>query len=173
MDIIQLYGASPANFLDVGGSVQEKQVLEAFKILTSGNSSLHYYNFFLKLFVFVERFIYFWHLLIYFVVPSLTDANVKAILVNVFGGIVNCGTIASGIVNASKTIDLKVPLIVRLEGILNRHYIYFKFSTSTTCLFLIIGTNVDAAKQILADSGLPIQSATDLDDAARKAVASV
>jgi len=113
MDIIQLYGASPANFLDVGGSVQEKQVLEAFKILTS-------------------------------------DANVKAILVNVFGGIVNCGTIASGIVNASKTIDLKVPLIVRLEG-----------------------TNVDAAKQILADSGLPIQSATDLDDAARKAVASV
>lgn len=113
MDIIQLYGASPANFLDVGGSVQEHQVLQAFKILTS-------------------------------------DEKVEAILVNVFGGIVNCATIASGIVNASKTIQLKVPLIVRLEG-----------------------TNVEAAKKILAESGLPIQSATNLDDAAQKAVASI
>lgn len=113
MDIIQLYGASPANFLDVGGTVQEQQVLQAFKILTS-------------------------------------DKNVKAILVNVFGGIVNCATIASGIVGASKSIELKVPLIVRLEG-----------------------TNVDAAKKILQESGLPIQSASDLDDAAKKAVASI
>ncbi|KAK4029409.1 succinate--CoA ligase [GDP-forming] subunit beta, mitochondrial [Daphnia magna] len=113
MDIIQLYGASPANFLDVGGTVQEQQVLQAFQILTS-------------------------------------DKNVKAILVNVFGGIVNCATIASGIVGACKRIELKVPLIVRLEG-----------------------TNVDAAKQILKDSGLPIQSASDLDDAAKKAVASI
>jgi len=113
MDIIQLHGGSPANFLDVGGNVQEHQVLQAFKILTS-------------------------------------DENVKAILVNVFGGIVNCGTIASGIVNASKTIGLNVPLIVRLEG-----------------------NNVEAAKKIIADSGLPIQSATDLDNAAQKAVASI
>ena len=113
MDIIQLYGGSPANFLDVGGTVQEYQVLQAFKILTS-------------------------------------DPNVKAILVNVFGGIVNCATIASGIVNASKSIELKVPLIVRLEG-----------------------TNVEAAKKILADSGLPIQSAHNLDEAAQKAVASL
>jgi len=113
MDIIQLYGGSPANFLDVGGTVQEHQVLQAFRILTS-------------------------------------DPNVKAILVNVFGGIVNCATIASGIVNASKSIELKVPLIVRLEG-----------------------TNVDAAKKILADSGLPIQSAHNLDEAAQKAVASL
>ena len=58
----------------------------------------------------------------------------KAILVNVFGGIVNCATIANGVVTACRAIDLKLPLIVRLEG-----------------------TNVDAAKKILADSGLPIQ----------------
>ena len=68
-------------------------------------------------------------------------------MVNVFGGIVNCATIANGIVNACKSIDLKLPLVVRLEG-----------------------TNVDAAKKILEDSGLPIQGATDLDDAAQKAV---
>jgi len=110
MDIIKLYGGEPANFLDVGGSVQEDQVKEAFRIITE-------------------------------------DDNVKALLVNVFGGIVNCATIANGIVNACKSIDLKVPLVVRLEG-----------------------TNVDAAKQIIADSGLTIISATDLDDAARKAV---
>lgn len=79
-----------------------------------------------------------------------SDSNVKAILVNVFGGIVNCATIANGIVGASKTIGLKVPLIVRLEG-----------------------TNVHAAKNILQQSGLPIESATDLDEAARKAVRSI
>ena len=60
--------------------------------------------------------------------------RVKAILVNVFGGIVNCATIANGVVNACNAIDLHLPLVVRLEG-----------------------TNVDAAKKILADSGLPIQ----------------
>ena len=74
------------------------------------------------------------------------DKGVKAILVNVFGGIVNCATIANGIVNACKSIELQIPLIVRLEG-----------------------TNVDNAKQIIADSGLSIVSATDLDDAAKKA----
>ena len=71
MDIIKLYGGEPANFLDVGGSVQEHQVKEAFRIITE-------------------------------------DDKVKAILVNVFGGIVNCATIANGIVNACKSIDLKV-----------------------------------------------------------------
>lgn len=75
------------------------------------------------------------------------DENVKAILVNVFGGIVNCATIANGIVNACKSIKLKVPLVVRLEG-----------------------TNVEAAKKILAESDVKITSAEDLDDAARKAV---
>merc|ERR1711975_49921 len=71
MDIIKLYGGEPANFLDVGGSVQEAQVKEAFRIITE-------------------------------------DDKVKAILVNVFGGIVNCATIANGIVNACKSIDLKI-----------------------------------------------------------------
>ncbi|XP_055587482.1 succinate--CoA ligase [GDP-forming] subunit beta, mitochondrial [Uranotaenia lowii] len=79
-----------------------------------------------------------------------SDKNVKAILVNVFGGIVNCATIANGIVNATKTIGLNVPLVVRLEG-----------------------TNVHAAKKILQDSGLKIDSAEDLDDAAKKAVRSL
>jgi len=113
MDIIKLYGGEPANFLDVGGSVQEAQVKEAFRIITE-------------------------------------DDKVKAILVNVFGGIVNCATIANGIVNACKSIDLKIPLIVRLEG-----------------------TNVDNAKQIIADSGLAIVSAENLDDAAKKAVSAL
>lgn len=113
MDIIKLHGGEPANFLDVGGSVQEEQVKVAFNILQA-------------------------------------DPKLKAILVNVFGGIVNCATIANGIVNASRGIQLKVPLVVRLEG-----------------------TNVDAAKKIIAESGLPIISAQDLDDAAIKAVKSI
>lgn len=79
-----------------------------------------------------------------------SDQNVKAILVNVFGGIVNCATIANGIVKATQTMSLKVPLIVRLEG-----------------------NNVIEARKILADSGLNIQTASDLDDAARKACASL
>lgn len=113
MDIIQLNGGSPANFLDVGGNVKEDQVLRAFQILVQ-------------------------------------DKNVKAILVNVFGGIVNCATIANGIVNASKAMKLNIPVIVRLEG-----------------------TNVTAAKQILKDSKLAILAANNLDDAAAKAVAAV
>ncbi|KAK7489681.1 hypothetical protein BaRGS_00019076 [Batillaria attramentaria] len=113
MDIIKLHGGSPANFLDVGGTVTENQVFHAFKLLTS-------------------------------------DSQVKAILVNIFGGIVNCATIARGITNACKSINLKLPLVVRLEG-----------------------TNVDEAKKILAESNLPIVAAENLDDAARKAVASL
>jgi len=111
MDIIKYYGGEPANFLDVGGSVQEGQVREAFRIISE-------------------------------------DKQVKAILVNVFGGIVDCATIANGIVKACQSINLEIPLVVRLEG-----------------------TNVDNAKQILKDSGLPIQNAVDLDDAAKKATA--
>lgn len=113
MDIIKLHGGSPANFLDVGGTVTENQVFHAFKLLTS-------------------------------------DSQVKAILVNIFGGIVNCATIARGITNACRSINLKLPLVVRLEG-----------------------TNVDEAKRILQESKLPIVSAKDLDDAAKKAVASL
>merc|ERR1712037_1054162 len=110
MDIIKYYGGEPANFLDVGGSVQEHQVKEAFRIISE-------------------------------------DKNVKAILVNVFGGIVDCSIIANGVVNASNSLNLEIPLVVRLEG-----------------------QNVEAAKKILKDSGLDIMSAMDLDDAAKKAV---
>jgi len=113
MDIIQLHGGSPANFLDVGGSASTQQVTEAFKIITS-------------------------------------DTKVKALMVNIFGGIMKCDVIAQGIVEAAAEVDLKIPLIVRLEG-----------------------TNVEAGKQILKNSDLTIIAADDLDDAAKKAVASI
>lgn len=113
MDIIQLNGGSPANFLDVGGSATEQQVREAFKVITS-------------------------------------DPSVKALLVNIFGGIMQCDVIAAGIVKACEELTLEIPLIVRLEG-----------------------TNVDAGKAILADSGLNIITADNLDQAAAKAVASI
>jgi succinyl-CoA synthetase beta subunit len=79
-----------------------------------------------------------------------SDPKVEAILVNIFGGIVNCATVANGIVFACKEIGLTLPLVVRLEG-----------------------TNVEEGKQILIDSGLPIINASDLDDAAQKAVATL
>merc|ERR1712066_688330 len=113
MDIIKYYGGEPANFLDVGGSVQEHQVKEAFRIISE-------------------------------------DKNVKAILVNVFGGIVDCSIIANGVVNASNSLSLEIPLVVRLEG-----------------------QNVEEAKKILKESGLDIMSAKDLDDAAKKAVSAL
>lgn len=76
-----------------------------------------------------------------------SDKQVEAILVNVFGGIVDCSTIANGIVSACKTIDLQLPLVVRLEG-----------------------TNVELGKKVLAESGLPILSADSMDTAAKLAV---
>jgi succinyl-CoA synthetase beta subunit len=78
----------------------------------------------------------------------ISDKNVKAILVNIFGGIMRCDVIAQGIINAAKTVKLSVPLVVRLEG-----------------------TNVEAGKKMIADSGLPVITADDLADAAEKAVA--
>ncbi len=75
------------------------------------------------------------------------DPNVKAILVNIFGGIMRCDTVAQGIVEAVKQVGLKVPLVVRLEG-----------------------TNVEIGRKILSDSGLRILAATDMADGARKAV---
>jgi succinyl-CoA synthetase beta subunit len=113
MDIIKLYGSSPANFLDVGGTADSARVTQAFRIITS-------------------------------------DPNVKAILVNIFGGIAKCDMIATGIVEASKNLSLSVPLVVRLEG-----------------------TNVELGKKILAESGLAIIPADNLADAAQKAVAAV
>jgi succinyl-CoA synthetase beta subunit len=80
----------------------------------------------------------------------VSDSNVKAILVNIFGGIMKCDTIAQGIINAVKAVSLPVPLVVRLEG-----------------------TNVAAGRQLLAESNLPIIAADDLLDAARKVVAAV
>ena len=111
MDIIKLYGAEPANFLDVGGGATKEKVTEAFKIITS-------------------------------------DPNVKGILVNIFGGIMRCDVIAEGLVNAAREVSLSVPLVVRLEG-----------------------TNVEQGRQILADSGIDIISATTMADAAEKVAA--
>ncbi|KAG6429093.1 hypothetical protein SASPL_107132 [Salvia splendens] len=76
-----------------------------------------------------------------------SDEKVKAILVNIFGGIMKCDVIASGIVNAAKQVQLKVPVVVRLEG-----------------------TNVDQGRRILKESGMTLITAEDLDDAAEKAV---
>ena len=113
MDIIKLKGASPANFLDVGGSATKEKVTEAFKII-------------------------------------LSDEAVEGILVNIFGGIMRCDIIASGVVAAAKTLSLSKPLVVRLAG-----------------------TNVEEGKQILRDSGLKIIPADDLDEAAMKIVSAV
>ena len=77
----------------------------------------------------------------------IADKKVKAILVNIFGGIMKCDIIAQGIINAAKTLRLSVPLVVRLEG-----------------------TNVEAGKKLIADSGLAVIAADDLADAAQKAV---
>ena len=77
----------------------------------------------------------------------ISDANVKAILVNIFGGIMKCDVIAQGIINAVKAVKLPVPLVVRLEG-----------------------TNVEAGKKLIAESGLAVIAADDLGDAAQKAV---
>jgi succinyl-CoA synthetase beta subunit len=108
MDVIQLYGGSPANFLDVGGGATTEKVAAAFRII-------------------------------------LSDEKVKAVLVNIFGGIMKCDIIAEGVIAAVKEVDLKIPLVVRLEG-----------------------TNVELGKKLLADSGLPIIAGSDLDDAAQK-----
>ena len=113
MDIIKLYGAEPANFLDVGGSATTERVTAAFKIITA-------------------------------------DPNVKGILVNIFGGIMRCDVIATGVVQAASDISLNVPLVVRLEG-----------------------TKVEEGKAIINDSGLNVIAADDLDDAAQKIVNAV
>ena len=113
MDTIKLYGAEPANFLDVGGGATAEKVTEAFKIM-------------------------------------LKNPKVKGIMVNIFGGIMQCDTIARGVVAAAREVNLSVPLVVRMKG-----------------------TNDELGRQILKDSGLPIISADNMADAAQKIVAAV
>ncbi len=113
MDTIKLFGAEPANFLDVGGGATTEKVTEAFKIM-------------------------------------LKNPKVKGILVNIFGGIMRCDTIANGIVTAARETHLAVPLVVRMKG-----------------------TNEDLGKQILKESGLPIISADTMAEAAQKIVDAV
>jgi succinyl-CoA synthetase beta subunit len=113
MDVIQLFGGSPANFLDVGGGATAEKVTAAFKII-------------------------------------LSDPNVKGILVNIFGGIMKCDIIATGVIAATKEVGAKVPIVVRLEG-----------------------TNVELGKKMLAESGLALIPADDLTDAAKKIVGAV
>ena len=113
MDLIQLHGGEPANFLDVGGGATTETVTHAFRLI-------------------------------------LADEKVQAVLVNIFGGIMQCDVIANGIIEAVEQVDLTVPLVVRLEG-----------------------TNVELGKQILADSGLNLIAADGLSEAAQKAVQAV
>ena len=113
MDTIKLFGAEPANFLDVGGGATTEKVTEAFKIM-------------------------------------LKNPKVKGILVNIFGGIMKCDTIATGVVAAAKETHLSVPLVVRMKG-----------------------TNEDLGKKILKESGLPIISADSMAEAATQIVAAV
>ncbi|MSQ74595.1 MAG: ADP-forming succinate--CoA ligase subunit beta [Rhodoferax sp.] len=113
MDTIKLFGAEPANFLDVGGGATPEKVTEAFKIM-------------------------------------LRNDKVKAILVNIFGGIMKCDTIATGVIAACRATNLSVPLVVRMKG-----------------------TNEELGKQMLAQSGLPIISADTMADAAQKVVAAL
>jgi succinyl-CoA synthetase beta subunit len=111
MDIVNIHGGKPANFLDVGGGATKERVIEAFKLI-------------------------------------LSDPNVKAVLVNIFGGIVRCDMIAEGIIGAVAEVGVKVPVVVRLEG-----------------------TNAEEGKKLLDASSLNLVSATSLTDAAQKVVA--
>ena len=113
MDTIKLFGAEPANFLDVGGGATPEKVTEAFKIM-------------------------------------LKNDKVKAILVNIFGGIMKCDTIATGVITACRAVNLSVPLVVRMKG-----------------------TNEELGKKMLAESGLPIISADTMAEAAQKVAAAV
>ncbi len=111
MDIIQLAGGQPANFLDVGGGASAEQIREAFKILVA-------------------------------------DKNVRAVLINIFGGILRCDRLATGVVEAARELRLTVPVVIRMEG-----------------------TNVEEGRKILRQSGLNFAVAVDMKDAAEKVVA--
>lgn len=110
MDIIQLHGGAPANFLDVGGGASKEKVAEGFRII-------------------------------------LSDPKVKAVLVNIFGGIMNCATLAEGVIHAAKELKIHIPIVVRMEG-----------------------TNVEEGKRLFKESHLKITTADDLEQAAKLAV---
>lgn len=110
MDMVNLHGGSPANFLDVGGGATKERVVEAFKII-------------------------------------LSDQNVKAVFINIFGGIVRCDLIADGVIGAVEEVGVNVPVVVRLEG-----------------------NNAKLGLKKLSDSGLDILAAQSLSDAAIKVV---
>ena len=107
MDMIQLSGGSPANFLDVGGGANPTRIANAFRIMMS-------------------------------------DENVKAVLIKIFGGIVRCDKVADGIVQALKTVEVNVPLIIRLDG-----------------------TNAEEGGETLRNSGLKFQVARTISEAAK------
>lgn len=111
MDMIQLAGGEPANFLDIGGGASPERVYQAFRTV-------------------------------------LSDQNVSVILVNIFAGINRCDWIANGVIQAYKEVGIEIPVIVRLSG-----------------------TNVEAGRKLIAESGLPIISANTLAEAAEAAVA--
>ena len=111
MDTVKLYGAEPANFLDVGGGASVEKVTAAFEIM-------------------------------------LSNPNVKAVLINIFGGIMRCDTIAEGVVEACRVVNLSVPLVVRMNG-----------------------TNEEIGREILKKSGLPIIPAASMTQAAQAAIA--
>jgi succinyl-CoA synthetase beta subunit len=111
MDLVQLHGGTPANFLDVGGTATAARVAVAFRII-------------------------------------LSDPKVRAVLVNIFGGIVRCDLIAEGIIQAVREVHVAVPVVVRLEG-----------------------TNAPQGLKLLAESGLEVQTAESLEAAADLAVA--
>ncbi|RKT43290.1 ADP-forming succinate--CoA ligase subunit beta [Thiocapsa rosea] len=110
MDLVQLHGGEPANFLDVGGGATAARVAEAFKLI-------------------------------------LSDTNVRAVLVNIFGGIVRCDLIAEGIIEAVREVQVSVPVVVRLEG-----------------------TNAAQGLEMLARSGLAVETMAGLGEAARRVV---
>ena len=108
MDIIQAFGGSPANFLDVGGSATEEKVAGAFGIL-------------------------------------LSDPKVKGIFINIFGGMMKCDVIASGVVNTARRLSVKVPLVVRLTG-----------------------THAEEGRRILSESGLAVSPVSEMAEGARQ-----
>ena len=111
MDIIQLAGSSPANFLDVGGGASAEQIKNAFRILTS-------------------------------------DPQVKAVLINIFGGILRNDRLAEGLIAAVGELGVKLPIVIRMEG-----------------------TNVELGRKMLSESGLNFTTADSMKDGAEKVVA--